>query len=137
VGQLPFIHIHTWMHCVYVHTLVEHSTSVHVQSSACIFIVIGKRVSEASETLSGDVQSRIVVCMCVYLVRGTYLFARASNFARGTVSGAILDGLLVCKLQKKKRIIKQLMLWFSIEFSDYGATIVSQLSLRFLNGRSI
>jgi len=29
------------------------------------------------------------------------------------------------------------MLWFSIEFSDYSATIVSQRSLHSLRGRSI
>jgi len=29
------------------------------------------------------------------------------------------------------------MVWFSIEFSDYGTTIVSQLSLRSLRSRSI
>jgi len=30
-----------------------------------------------------------------------------------------------------------LTVWFSIEFSDYGATIVSHPSLRSLRGRSI
>jgi len=35
----------------------------------------------ASETLSGDVQSRIVV-IYVYLVHATYFFARVSNFTR-------------------------------------------------------
>jgi len=37
----------------------------------------------------------------------------------------------------QKRIMRLLMLWSIIEFSDYGATIVSQLSLCFLHGRSI
>jgi len=39
-------------------------------------------------------------------------------------------GLRIWK-RHKKWIVRRPTLWFSIEFSDYGATIVSQLSLRY------
>jgi len=56
-----------------------------------------------SETLSGDVQSRIAVYMYMYymymyLVRATYLFAWASNFTCRTVSwGGFMMGLAQCR----------------------------------------
>jgi len=90
--------------------------------------------SEASETLSGHVQLRFVVCIyiCIYayLVCVTYFFARASNFTRWTVSwGGFMMGTWK---RHKKWIRRWSTLLFSIDFSDYDTTVVSQLSLRSL-----
>jgi len=66
----------------------------------------------------------------------THIYMYVVRYTRHQKCGT---GAQLCKMGrvKSQSFIRLLMLWFSIEFSDYGTTIVSQLSLHSPHGRSI